>query len=98
MIPNTRPDAAALVDDCLKACYGCVVHSIEPNGQTWHIHRPAPWRSFVVRVEAEALVAEPDALRGWIQTIADHARDRAPVEPRHYHVSSRGVQLRGRAA
>jgi hypothetical protein len=62
----------------------------------WHVHRDAPRRDFVLRIAGSAFTAGAEQLRSWLNTVADHADHRAPLEPGHYHVTSAGVRIRER--
>jgi len=91
-IPPLDP---AHVTDTLRLQFGRVVElgRIGPD-LAWHIHRPIPRPAFEIRMHLDALLADEAQLRTWIETVEDHARDRAPLAPRFYHITAMGVRIR----
>ncbi len=86
----------SFISDWLRLRFGRVIDL--PSGTAeaaWHVHRPSPSHGFTVRVAGDALGANPEQIEVWLETLADHARDRAPHAPRHYHVTSSGLRIRG---
>jgi hypothetical protein len=82
----------------LRAHFGRVVELGRiAADHVWRIDRPLPRPPFEIRVHPDVLLADESQLRIWIETVDDHARDRAPLAPRFYHITRTGVRIRSGA-
>ena len=96
---NEGIEAASFTTDWLRLRFGRVTQ-LRPAGsdRVWHVHRPEPRPSFELRVGKDALEAGQDQLILLLETVADHAVNRAPPAPRYYYLSCAGVRVRGSGA
>lgn len=87
-------DRIAFVRGWLKERYDTILEQPSLNGDVGWIVERTGRPSFELRLDSGVLDADLIDLDRWLETVADHARHRAPLPPNYYNVHAGGVRIR----